>query len=212
MMHPIILSAFGLLTLATCQSKNATETLSNSDKTEIKTTSSNSSPKSTPVKTTNSGEPEMSTGMPPDAEAVKVAEKESTAAKSVNGTYYFKEGENKFLKEYEMNVTFKGITEDSRCPKDVNCIWAGVATAEVELMGLSTRPMTIKLSTLDMANKGYSRSQDFNGYSVSLVNLTPETTSAKGYKALKGSYKIALKFEKGAPVDPKMQRGGTTTK
>lgn len=124
---------------------------------------------------------------------------------------YFKEGENKFLKEYEMNVTFKGMSEDSRCPKDVNCVWAGVATANIEVMGLATRPMMIKLSTIDNTGKGYFKTDSFNGYSISLVSVTPETTSDKGFNALKGSYKIGLKFTKGNTENP-TQRGGTTTK
>jgi hypothetical protein len=151
----------------------------------------------------------MSVGLPPDADAVKEAEK-INATKT--GIVYLKEGENKFVKEYQMNVTFKQMSEDSRCPKDVNCIWAGVATADVEFMGLATRPMTLQISTINDANKGYTKTQSFNGYNISLVSVTPETTSEKGFKALKGTYQIGLKFEKGDPVNTTVQRGGTTTK
>ena len=45
-----------------------------------------------------------------------------------------------------MNVTFKGVSEDSRCPEGAQCIWAGVALAQVEVMGTSTRPMTLNLT------------------------------------------------------------------
>ena len=40
-----------------------------------------------------------------------------------DGILYLSEGENKFLKEYNMNVTFKRI-EDGHCPEGVNCIWS----------------------------------------------------------------------------------------
>ena len=109
-----------------------------------------------------------------------------------------------------MNVTFKRMVEDSRCPKDVECIWAGNAMAEVELMGLYTRPVTIQLSTMNDTSKNYVNTQNFNGYSISLIEVTPETTSAKGFKALKGTYKIALQFNKEQP-NPS-ERGGSTTK
>ena len=207
MIHRIILSSFGLLTLATCQNQNISQNTTATEKTEI--VKEPVSPKtSTPVSTPKTAEPEMSTGLPPDQEAVKQAEKEqSSADKNVSGTIYLKEGQNKFLKEYEMNVTFKGITEDSRCPKDVNCVWAGVATAEVEVMGLATRPTTLKISTMMNESRGYTDTQNFNGYSIKLVELSPETTSAKGFKALKGSYKIGLKITKG-----NSSNSGTTMK
>ncbi len=108
---------------------------------------------------------------------------------------YLKEGENKFLEQYKMNVTFKQMSEDSRCPKDVNCIWAGIATAEIEVMGVATRPMILKISTVNDNNKGYSTSQNFNRHRISLVEVSPETSSEKGFKALKGQYKIGIKIE-----------------
>ena len=109
---------------------------------------------------------------------------------------YLKEGENKFLQKYEMNVTFKKMIEDSRCPKDVQCIWAGNATSEIELMSIYTRPFLIKLSTTNDIDKGWSTKQEFNGYSISLIEVSPETTSAKGFKSIQGNYRVALKFEK----------------
>ena len=217
MIHRLILTSFGILTLATCQnpkvSQSTTEqesvkTETSVNSTEIKVLDVTTNQTSGEPKSKANGEPEMSEGLPPDKEAVEIAKKEqqNSTMKNTAGIIYLKEGENKFLKEYEMNVTFKKMTEDSRCPKDVNCIWAGVATAEVELMGLYTRPVTLKLSTMSDAKKGYTKSQEFNGYTISLVKVTPETNSAKGFKALQGSYRIGLQFSKGSTGS------GTTTK
>ena len=120
----------------------------------------------------------------------------SNSSADQKNIFYFKEGENKFLKEYEMNVTFKKMIEDSRCPKEVQCIWAGNATAEIELMGIYTRPFLIKLSTTNDVKKGWSIMHEFNGYLISLIEVSPETTSAKGFKSLQCNYRIALKLEK----------------
>ena len=193
--------AIGFLAFTACQKPKVVETQkipTTAEKTETISTT-------TMPKTPKSGEPEMSVGLPPDQKALETAKKEQ---QNTSNVIYFKEGENKFLKEYETNITFKQITEDSRCPKDVNCIWAGVATAEIEVMGLHTRPVTMKLSTINDANKNYRKSQNFNGFSISLVELSPETTSDKGFKALKGSYKIGLKFSK----ENSENQDGTTTK
>ena len=189
MIHKQLFIAIGFLAFTACQKPKVEETQktpTTAEKTETVSTT-------TMPKTPKSGEPEMSVGLPPDQKALETAKKEQ---QNTSNVIYFKEGENKFLKQYETNVTFKQITEDSRCPKDVNCIWAGVATAEIELMGLYSRPVTVKLSTINDANKNYHKSQNFNGFSISLVELSPETTSDKGFKALKGSYKIGLKFSK----------------
>ena len=189
MIHKQLFIAIGFLAFTACQKPKVEESQkipATAQKTETISTT-------TMPKTPKSGEPEMSVGLPPDQKALETAKKEQ---QNTSNVIYFKEGENKFLKQYETNVTFKQITEDSRCPKDVNCIWAGVATAEIELMGLYSRPVTVKLSTINDANKNYHKSQNFNGFSISLVELSPETTSDKGFKALKGSYKIGLKFSK----------------
>lgn len=217
MIHRLILTSFGILTLATCQNPKISETPAKQETVKTETSANSAETKVSDVKTNqtsgttkskSNGEPEMSVGLPPDKEAVETAKKEqqNLTVKNTAGIVYLKEGENKFYKEYEMNVTFKKMTEDSRCPKDVNCIWAGVATAEVEVMGLFTRPVTLKLSTMSDAKKGYTKSQEFNGYTISLVEVTPETTSAKGFKALQGSYRIGLQFSKGSTGS------GTTTK
>lgn len=109
---------------------------------------------------------------------------------------YFNESENRFLDEYQMNVTFKGISEDSRCPKDVNCVWAGVAVAEIEVMGIATRPMTLSLATLDNKGRNYHQSADFNGYTITLIEVNPYPGSVEGSKDLKGKYKIGLTIKK----------------
>ncbi|RKT01541.1 hypothetical protein [Chryseobacterium defluvii] len=112
---------------------------------------------------------------------------------------YFNEGENKFLKEYDMNVTFKKVSEDSRCPKGVNCIWAGAAVAEVEVMGIATRPVTLRLATMDDAGKNLFSSAEFNSYTISLAEITPYPTAEGGAKALNGKYKIGIRIKETGP-------------
>ncbi|MCT2561639.1 hypothetical protein [Chryseobacterium herbae] len=112
------------------------------------------------------------------------------------GVIYLNQGENKFLKEYEMNVTFKGVSEDSRCPEGVNCIWAGVAVAQIEVMGTYTRPVVLLLASSDNAGRNYYMSEEFNGYTISLKEITPFPKSEGGVKALEGKYKVALTIKK----------------
>lgn len=129
-------------------------------------------------------------------------ENQSSAA----GLTYLKEGQTTTMKANKTKVTFKNMKEDSRCPKDVNCVWAGVATAEIEIIGEMNRPLTILLSTMDDANKGYNKTANFEGYNYTLVEVSPELTSDKGFKATQGQYKIGLKIEKGTSENPILQR------
>ena len=112
-----------------------------------------------------------------------------------DGILYLSEGENKFLKEYKMNVTFKGI-EDGRCPEGVNCIWAGVALAQVEVMGVATRPIILNLASMDVPGRNYYQSAEFNGYIITLQDVVPYPTQQGGIAALVGKYKIGITIKK----------------
>ena len=129
---------------------------------------------------------------------VNVDESGNTKVTNKDGEIiYLNEGENKFLKEYQMNVTFKGISEDSRCPKDVTCVWAGIAVAQVEVMGTTTRPMTLNLASMDNKGRNYNKSAAFNGYTISLADVQPYPGAAEGTKALNGKYRIGITIKKG---------------
>lgn len=120
----------------------------------------------------------------------------TTPTTEKNGMIYLSEGENKFLREYKMNVTFKSISEDSRCPEGVSCIWAGVALAQIEVMGTSTRPVTLSLASADYPGRNYLKSADFNGYTITLQDVTPYPKAETGAKALAGKYKIGITIKK----------------
>lgn len=112
-----------------------------------------------------------------------------------DGILYLSEGENKFLKEYNMNVTFKGI-EDGCCPEGVNCIWAGVALVQIEVMGVATRPIILNLASMDVPGRNYYQSAEFNGYIITLQDVAPYPKQQGGIAALVGKYKIGITIKK----------------
>ncbi|MEG2161688.1 MAG: hypothetical protein RRY62_10805, partial [Chryseobacterium sp.] len=119
-----------------------------------------------------------------------------TPLKKEGNIIYLNEGENKFLPEFQMNVTFKGIAEDSRCPEGTQCVWAGVAVANIEFMSTTSRPMILQFSTAEVKGKDYHKTQSFNGYTISLKEITPHPTAQNGTKALSGMYKIGIEISK----------------
>ncbi|MBW7676445.1 hypothetical protein [Chryseobacterium chendengshani] len=121
----------------------------------------------------------------------------NNVSKNIEGkVIYFAERENKFLSEYQMNVTFKNIAEDSRCPEGVTCVWQGAAVANIEFMGTHTRPATLQLATTENAGRNYHKSISFNGYVITLVEVNPAPASGEGAKALSGKYRIGLIINK----------------
>ena len=130
------------------------------------------------------------------ASEIQTNPKAMNSSDQKDGILYFSEGENKFLKEYQMNVTFKGISEDSRCPEGVNCIWAGAAVAQVEVMGTATRPAILSLASTDYPGRNYHQSAEFNGYVITLEDVAPYPKQQDGTKALAGKYKIGITIKK----------------
>jgi len=136
-------------------------------------------------------------------EAAEKSAAQNTAETKTESTWtenkkmiYLREGENIFIPEAEMNVTFKNIAEDSRCPKGVQCIWAGVAVANVEFMSTTSRPVILQLSTTDVNGKNYRKTQAFNGFDITLEEVTPQPTATENAKLLSGKYKIGISVTK----------------
>ncbi len=123
-------------------------------------------------------------------------ENRSSSETTSKDIYIFKEGENRFLKEFETNVTFIKAIEDSRCPKGTNCIWEGNAKILLELMSTYSRPMKVELSTVNNPSKDMINSFAFNGYNYQLTSLDPYPTDSQGFQQNTGKYKIGLKITK----------------
>lgn len=66
-------------------------------------------------------------------------------------------------------LTFNSVISDSRCPADVQCVWAGTVSASITLESGSEK------TTLDMAMN--ESAITFSGYYVSLTSVSPATKS-----------------------------------
>lgn len=71
----------------------------------------------------------------------------------------------------KVKVEFVELVEDSRCPADVNCVWAGNAKIKIKVTKKG-KSQTIELNS-GMANKDNA----FAGYTFALEKLTPEPAS-----------------------------------
>lgn len=90
----------------------------------------------------------------------------------------------------DMIVHFTQVTEDSRCPKGVNCVWEGEAVAELVLgkMGTDTLALTYRPGREEAALGRAS------GYSFRLLEVNPYPE--KGQSIEKENYEIVLEIKK----------------
>lgn len=80
-------------------------------------------------------------------------------------------GQQKSARSSKVRIKFLSVVEDSRCPKDVNCVWAGNAKIKVRIStGRTSREVEINTNT------GAQGSQ-IEAWAINLVSLTPSPTS-----------------------------------
>jgi hypothetical protein len=70
-----------------------------------------------------------------------------------------------------LRIKFVSV-EDSRCPKDVNCIWAGNAKVTIKVTNRKGETKTFDLNT-----NLQGRSAKFDGYEIALGNVSPYPSS-----------------------------------
>jgi len=71
----------------------------------------------------------------------------------------------------EFEITFDAVTEDSRCPSDVQCVWAGNSGIRLTLDSGDDSQVSIINSTLT------PHSAAFMGYVITFRDLIPHPTS-----------------------------------
>lgn len=103
---------------------------------------------------------------------------QSPAGNPITFAYPFKLAVNQtaYLAAADMIFRFVNVTEDSRCPSDVQCIWAGQVSILVEYSRASTAE---KLGSFALAlgSSGTNASAAIDGYFVILVRVDPYPVS-----------------------------------
>jgi hypothetical protein len=89
------------------------------------------------------------------------------------------------VKGESLRIKFVEVKEDSRCPADVKCVWAGNAAArlEVSIRGRGSKSLTLNTT-------GNSPPLDYRGYKIRLVELSPYPRSKR--KIAAGDYIVTL--------------------
>lgn len=86
----------------------------------------------------------------------------------------------------DVSIILNAVTQDSRCPADVQCIWAGAVSLNVTLSD------TLHSETVDISSAETPRI--FGENEISIVSIVPPSRSKK--EILKSEYKITFHVEK----------------
>ena len=118
--------------------------------------------------------------------------KGATQVARLGRPFKLRAGRQVTLKGERLRIKFVAVEEDSRCPSDVKCVWAG--NAAVRLV-VSTNRGNDKSLTLN-TSRGLSSTGDeqYQGYKVKLVDLSPYPRSDRQIAA--GDYTVTLMVSK----------------
>ena len=87
---------------------------------------------------------------------------------AVNETFTLARGESASVDGEDLRVTFTDVKADSRCPKNVVCVWAGdAAIAVTAASGAESRDLELH------TNPQFAKSAEAFGHIVELVELAP---------------------------------------
>jgi len=90
------------------------------------------------------------------------------SAQSRNSTVRVKVNTEKSVPRAGFRVKLLEIVDDSRCPEDTNCVWAGNATVRIQVRGGRGGRRTFELNST-----GEPTSIKYSGYDIRLAGLTP---------------------------------------
>lgn len=90
-----------------------------------------------------------------------------------NETLTLSVGKQKTAKKSRLKIKFIEVVEDSRCPKGVNCIWAGNARVKVKIIGARSS------KEFEFNTNSGPKGDIFEGWSIVIDSLTPEPDAAK---------------------------------
>lgn len=98
-------------------------------------------------------------------------------------------GQEAYIPNQNLRIIFTDVTEDSRCPDNARCIWAGNGKVVVKLITPGTTAIDASLNTyLDPKEVSYE------SFSIQLRELSPYPHA--GSQIEKNSYKIILVVHK----------------
>ena len=120
--------------------------------------------------------------------ALALAACQSVTAVQRDGTFTLQVGDRARVSNGDFVVRFISVSGDSRCPVDVQCVWAGDAVVSLDLVS-SGRTRSVDLHTNSTSG---TVSTAYDGQVVELLELTPAPHSKQALG--QGDYTARLRI------------------
>ena len=124
-----------------------------------------------------------------NSEQVLSTEPEQAAVTTDMGrTFELRPGQTARVGNGGLLVGFRGVSQDSRCPVDVNCVWSGDAALQV--------PVTVgrmAWTNLELHTDIQPRSARFREFTITVVGLQPAPRSTEQIRS--DRYVVTLRVE-----------------
>ena len=128
--------------------------------------------------------------------ACSTADSAQPAYIEMGKSFSLRVGESALAREQTLRVGFEGVTSDSRCPKDEQCVWAGDAIARIWVQQGSGPKETRALHTA----AGAAQAVRVLGVEVRLLSLDPYPGTGK--PIANGNYVATLALSRSSSADP----------
>ncbi|MEW6130337.1 MAG: hypothetical protein AB1757_25095 [Acidobacteriota bacterium] len=87
--------------------------------------------------------------------------------------FTIKIGQKVVVKDTQLKIKFTAVSEESRCPEDVTCVWSGNAKVNLDVV------FKKKSSAVALNTHLIPKENSFKGYTVKLISLTPTPRSGQ---------------------------------
>jgi len=122
-------------------------------------------------------------------DCAKLEFKETEKIVSLNIPFQLKINQTAAIKNENIKIKFLKITEDSRCPLNVQCIWVGQVTAIIEVFKNNQNLGQFNLTKQAGSDENLAI-KNFDVYSIKLINVQPYPQA--GQKIDVSNYTITL--------------------
>jgi hypothetical protein len=120
------------------------------------------------------------------------------AGKASSEELKVKIGTSKTAKTGKISIKFVEVIEDSRCPEDANCIWAGNAKIKVTVSRNGRDRQTFELNTSLPNDNSGDHFISYNGLKITLIGLTPFPSASKAIDTK--AYESTFVIERSRPL------------
>lgn len=108
---------------------------------------------------------------------------------TLDKNFVLKVGQEALTGDGKLKIKFVSVAEDSRCPKGVNCIWAGNARVVLQVGKSNGKPVNLELNT-NPREATNAAGGGFDQYLIKLVEVAPYPVADQTIRP--GSYVVTL--------------------